>query len=83
LIEHITHGGTSKDNNGCEMTYFGYGYGNDTPLWQYDFLPQLTNSLSLFDFCTAPASVPADTEPAPTDATTSGDATSDSNSATQ
>jgi hypothetical protein len=78
LIEHIAHGGTSADNNGCEMTYFGNGYGNDTPLWQYDFLPQLTNSFSLFEFCTGSASAPADTETVTTDETTSEEAASES-----
>lgn len=31
LIEQLANG--KKSNNGCKMTYFGQGYGNDTPLW--------------------------------------------------
>ena len=35
------------------MQYFGRENGNDTPFWQMDYIPQLENTISFFDFCTA------------------------------
>lgn len=32
-----------NDTEICPFTYFGYGHGNDTPLWSHDFIPQLDN----------------------------------------
>ena len=38
FFENLAHGKSQANTNGCKMAYFGHGYGNDTPLWQYDFL---------------------------------------------
>ena len=57
------------------MTYFGNGFGNDTPLWQYDLLEELAFSYSLFEFCTPSSSDPA-FETAPSDAASSSEAES-------
>ena len=42
------------------MAYFGHGYGNDTPLWQYDFLEELAFSYSIFEFCVPSVGAAAD-----------------------
>jgi hypothetical protein len=64
------------------MTYFGNGYGNDTPLWQYDLLEELAFRYSLFEFCTPSSSDPA-IETAPSDAADSSDAESAESNSTQ
>ena len=64
------------------MTYFGNGYGNDTPLWQYDLLDELAYSYSIFEFCIPSSSAPA-VETAPSDDASSSEADAAESNSTQ
>jgi len=36
LIDNMING--KRASNGCQMEYFGQGFGNDLPFWEADYI---------------------------------------------
>ncbi len=48
----------------CTLAYFGYGYGNDTPLWSFDFLQHFGNFIEFMpSVCFTSEVLPACAQP--------------------